>query len=334
MYAIRQTSAEQDAVIPQLLAAGLPSIRLDIHGVRLHIQSNVVDTIDAVREGYAYFERDASEFRGGAKIHHVLSLSSEGSGYDEYAAALFADSPWPPHCLVCPDYRRIYCYASHGSLHYAVGSFFTALMEAMLYDDFLIVHGAAVVGETGIIFPGALRCGKTTLTLSLIYEGYGFATDDIVLVRRDTLAVHPYPRLLNLRQESLYLVRGVHRDYDKMSYSESFGEPRWFLSKSDCAAPPFGCNYIVFPKIMGGESKLVPLSKADAALRIIQQSFHPMTPIKRVTDTGGNLPTLSRLLADAECFELQQGAPEDSLRLLRSLLRSPRVARRGAARTG
>jgi hypothetical protein len=234
---------------------------------------------------------------------------------------------------VCPDYHRVYCYATHPTLHYAVGSFFTAAMEAMLYDDFLIVHGAAVVGDTGIIFPGALRCGKTTLTLSLIYEGYPFATDDIVLVNRRSLEVYPYPRLLNLRRESLYLVRGVHRDYHKMTYSESFGEPRWFMTKSECAAPPFKCGYVVFPKIVGGESRLVPLSKADAALRLIEQSFHPITPIKRFGATGENLPTLSRLLADAQCFELLQGLPQDSLKLLRPLLGAP-PKRRPAARAG
>jgi hypothetical protein len=55
-----------------------------------------------------------------------------------------------------------------------------------------------------------------------------------------------------------------------------------------------------------------------------------MTPMKRFGGTGENLPTLSSLLADAECFELLQGPPQDSLKLLRPLLGAPPVpGRRG-----
>jgi hypothetical protein len=332
MYAIRRTAAQQDEFIQRIVSAGLPSIRLDIHGVGIQIHSNVTETIKLVREGYAFFERDARDDPDDQHVWHLISLSIDGSNYDDHADILFRNGPVPPHCLLCPAYHRIYCFAACHDLHYAVGSFFTAAMEAMLYNEFLIVHGAAVVGETGVIFPGALRCGKTTLTLSLIYEGYPFATDDIVLVKKSSLEVYPYPRLLNLRLESLYLVRGVHRDYHKMKYSESFGEPRWFMSKSECAAAPFRCDYVVFPKIAGGESRLLPLSKADAALRLIEQSFYPITPLKCFGNTGENLKTLSRLLADVECFELLQGSPQDSVKLLRPLLGAPpaslmRVAR-------
>lgn len=319
MYAIREVTPGQASFLSGLVDSALPSILLDIHGVRIHVHSNLQETIDLIREGYSFFETGA----GGADgPHHILSLSSDGPGYEEIARGLFPDGPVPPHCLIPLDYRRVYCIHSGYVLNYFTGGFFTAMMEASLYDDYLIIHGAGLVKDgRGVIFPGALRCGKSTLTLYLLYQGFRFASDDILLVNRRTLEVHPYPRLINIRKDSLTIVPGIHKDYHRMKFSQSFDEPRWFLDKSELAAEPFRCHYVIFPQIgQSGPPRMIPIPKTEAAFELIRNAFYPITPTKRFGSTGENLPTVSRLLEDALCYRFIQGEPESNFKLIRETL--------------
>lgn len=320
MYAIREVTPEQEGFLSGLVESALPGILLNIHGVLIHIHSNLQETIDLIREGYAFFENDVVDV-GARQRYHLFSLSSDGPGYAEIAHGLFPNGPRPPHCLIPLDYKRIYCISSGYVLNYFTGGFFTALMEAMLYDDYLIIHGAGLVknGE-GVMFPGALRCGKSTLTLYLLYQGFRFASDDILLINRKTLEVHPYPRLINIRKDSLKIVPGIHKDYHKMKFSQSFDEPRWFLDKSELAAEPFRCKYVIFPQIGYGPAQMLPIPKTEAAFELIRNAFYPVTPIKRFGSTGENLPTISRLLKDAVCYRFIQGEPESNFRLIKETL--------------
>lgn len=274
-----------------------------------------------MREGYHYFEVEPPTELD--EWHHLLAISCEGTEFGRVRSALFRTEAAPDHFLVAPDAERVYLISSYGNLHYLTGGFFTALVEALLYDDFLVVHGAAVSRERGMILPGALRCGKSTLTLALLGQGFELGSDDVVLVNRSTRRVHSYPRLINVRQESLTLVPGLFKEYPNMSYAPSFGEPRWFLDKSDWAAAPFECSFVVFPRLGGAVSRLVPVTKADAALRLIANSFYPISPWRRFTSTAENLETIARLLERTECYELVQGDLSDTLELLLGLVQQP-----------
>jgi hypothetical protein len=320
VYAVRPLSAEDLVFLGRVAQSERPEIWLDIHGACLHIQSNVPATIAAVREGYAYFEVDPPPSRTRHRWHHILSLSSEGEGYVQLVSRIFEAGRLPPHCLLPLDYGRAYCIGSYETLHYLTGSFFTSMMEALLFDNYMIVHGAAVVREAGVIFPGALRCGKTTLTLGLLQHGFRFASDDVVLINRATRMVHAYPRLLNVRAESLTAVPGLNRDYPNMTYALVFGEPRWFLNKSDRAAEPFSCRYVVFPRVGGTRTRLIPIAKSDAALRLIANSFYPITPTKRYSSSAENLSTTEELLRDSDCFRMLQTEPAEAIATVLNLV--------------
>lgn len=276
---------------------------MDVHGARIRILSNSDQMLDRFAEGYGFFR-----VPGGGDFHDLYALTDDEPGFPGDAARYVAPGS-RANVLAVPEYGRVYAYASPYDLTYAVGSFFTAMVEALLFDRFLIVHGTAVArpGRAGLVFAGALRCGKTTLTLNLVYGGYRFSSDDVVLIDRETLLVHPYPRMLNVRMESLELVPGLARDAHRLKFSQTYVEPRYFLQKSESVADPFPCRAVFLLQRHAGRVRLEPISRADAALGILQQAFYPSTPSRPFRSTAENLPSLSKLLAGVETYRLVQG---------------------------
>ncbi|TYC53824.1 hypothetical protein FMN50_13720 [Rhodobacterales bacterium] len=314
MKEIRRLLKKEKMAAAALSIEGLFEIYLDIHGVLIHIVSNANKTVDAVREAYHFFERVCS--KTSADMHHIVMLSSDFDGFSDAASNIFGDVTPPDQMLLMPSYDRLYILDDFAQSHYYTGAFFTALMEAELFDDYMIIHGAALVNDQGILIPGALRCGKTTLTLSLLYRGFRFATDDVILLNRKTLQVHAYPRLLNVRKESLSLIPGLHKDYPRMTFSQVFGEPRWFLDKSDCVADPFECQHIIFPQWTDGRTHLAELSKAKSGLMMIQHSFYPHTPSKYCESSVANLHSAARIANSAEVYILKQASPAEGVECL------------------
>jgi hypothetical protein len=317
VYAIRPLTASQEEVLHEISRGCFPDIWLDVHGARLHIVSNVEGTIEALRDGYHFFETGRAEQNG--VVEHLFSLSSTVHGYDALATSLFPSGPIPRHMLVPLSFGRVYCVSSSENLHYLTGSLFTALVESLLFDRYLIVHGAAVAREEGLVLPGALRCGKTTLAFSLLQSGFRLASDDVVLVHRKKMEVHPFPRLLNLRAESLVSVPELNREYPNMSVSTFFGEPRWFLDKTDAVADPFQCRYVVFPSF-GAKTRLDPIPRAEAALELLRHCFFPITPLRKFTSTAENLPSIAALLVEAESYRLVQRDPQEGVSALSALV--------------
>lgn len=319
MYAIRELEENQAFREP------FRSYCMDVHGARIRIVSNSPQIIERFAEGYGFFRTDDE-----GSFHALYAFTEDEEGFPGDAKRYVAAGS-RANVLMIPEYRRAYAYASAYDLTYAVGSFFTAMVEALLFDRFLIVHGAAVArpGRAGMIFAGALRCGKTTLTLNLIYGGYRFASDDVVLVDRDTLLVHPYPRMLNIRLESLALVPGLRRDTHRLKFSQTYVEPRYFLQKSESVADPFPCHAVFLLKRHAGRTRLEDITRADAAFGLLQQSFYPSTPSRPFRTTAENLPTLSKLLAGVATYRLVQG-DSDPTGSLRAISRCEERAGNGA----
>ncbi len=63
------------------------------------------------------------------------------------------------------------------------------------------MHGAAVEWKgKSYAFLAATTSGKTTLTSYLVHRGFGYMTDDCVLLDRQTHMVHPFSTPLHLRR--------------------------------------------------------------------------------------------------------------------------------------
>ena len=117
------------------------------------------------------------------------------------------------------------------------------------------------------------------------------------------------------------LIDGLHRDYHRLRYSAPFGEPRWFLDKTDVVAEPFRCRYVVFPVPGDGRARLLPMKSAHAALQLIRNSVYPILPSRRYDSTAEHLDELADFLRTVECFQLVGGDARQVVDMLLTQLR-------------
>ena len=80
---------------------------------------------------------------------------------------------------------------------------------ARLQNHFLIHSGAVGFKGNGIIIPGAARCGKTTVTLSLIGRGFSLFSDEVAAVHWLDHKVYPFPRGLGMREGVEHTFKGI-----------------------------------------------------------------------------------------------------------------------------
>ena len=79
---------------------------------------------------------------------------------------------------------------------------------AMRMHQFLMFHAATVANDQGaVIMPGLPGAGKSTLCAYLIHRGWRLLSDEFTLLRDESLAIHPYPRAIPLKNQSIEVIR-------------------------------------------------------------------------------------------------------------------------------
>ena len=93
-------------------------------------------------------------------------------------------------------------------------AFSSILFEHTQYDDsILALHGAAVEWNgKAYLFLAHTSGGKTTLTSYLVSHGFGYLSDDCILLDRKTLDVFPSPKPVHLRYGGLNILRKLGID--------------------------------------------------------------------------------------------------------------------------
>ena len=139
----------------------------------------------------------------------------------------------------------------------------------------LHANGLAKTGR-GILIVGASGAGKTTLTLGLMSEGWGYLSDDAIMLRKDAgdiealafrrglsftpATVAHFSQLGALVEESPCLQDGKRLLDAELLYPGSF-------------TPKCNPRVILFPKIVDQRhSQLIPVDEAEALLLLLRQS--------------------------------------------------------------
>ena len=73
-------------------------------------------------------------------------------------------------------------------------------------DPVLVHASAAVFDGTAIVLPGPMGAGKSTLVASLVRQGLGYLTDEVVAFDPSTGTIRPYPKYLSLGREFAQLL--------------------------------------------------------------------------------------------------------------------------------
>ena len=76
--------------------------------------------------------------------------------------------------------------------------------------DKMLFHGGAVERDGEVVAVlGVSGQGKSTLTAALVQRGWNYLSDELVIVDPATYDVHPYPKALDLNEESVALLDSV-----------------------------------------------------------------------------------------------------------------------------
>ncbi len=147
--------------------------------------------------------------------------------------------------------------------------------------QFLIIH-SAVVEKNGraAILPAPPGSGKSTLTAGLVLSGWRLLSDELALIDRRTGRLHPLPRPVSLKNQSIDVIRQFDEAafINRPSHDTSKGTvahmrpPRDSVLRQHETALP---GWVIFPKWeTGAATLLTPRSKAETFMYLAQNAFN------------------------------------------------------------
>ncbi len=168
----------------------------------------------------------------------------------------------------------------------------------------LLLHaGALAWHEHGILIPGSIGAGKTTLTAWLMARGLDYLTDEMVFVPDASDVVHPFVRPLNLKPGSRIALQTIF-DFESFtalihhSPSADLVSPLALRSTNRLSAPRV--RLMLFPQYAPEVAfEIQPLSKAQAGFALMQSLLNA----RNLPDHG--LPHIARLAQAAPAYRLR-----------------------------
>jgi hypothetical protein len=147
-------------------------------------------------------------------------------------------------------------------------------LAAASHDGLLFHAGALAWGDNGLLLPGGIGAGKTTLTAWLATRSLDYLSDEMAFVPRGSDGMQCLTRPLNLKSASRSALRrylDIDR-HDGQVLSRSHGDlisPTLLTSHIRSGETPVGL--IVFPHYRpAGEFEWRPLSRAQAGLALME----------------------------------------------------------------
>jgi hypothetical protein len=174
---------------------------------------------------------------------------------------------------------------------------------AVASESFLLLHAAAVErGRNAVLLPAPSGSGKSTLTAGLVAASFGYLTDDVCAIDRETGRVRPYAKPISLATE-------VVRQFEREGHALLDDDER-ALMRTDAfiTCANLGGNLgrestartIVVPTYaVGSSNELTPMSRAEAVIVLCEQSFNfnEFAP--------GALPLTADLVRGCDCYRLR-----------------------------
>jgi hypothetical protein len=146
---------------------------------------------------------------------------------------------------------------------------------------FLVIHAAVVErGGRAIVMPAPPGSGKSTLCAGLVSRGWRLLSDELCLLQPESGLIHPLTRPVNLKNESIDVIRGWQPDavmtepvHDTTKGTVAhLRPPAESVSRAAEAASP---AWIVFPKYArGAPCALDPVGKGATLMKLVEQAFN------------------------------------------------------------
>ena len=187
--------------------------------------------------------------------------------------------------------------------------FLVGLIHLFAQHGYYDLHGAGLTNNgSGYLFLGPSGSGKSSLALNLVKQGWGYASDDALLMKANQNDVSVLSFRKNFYVDPVLAKRFPEleralRNNGQIESEKTFIDldevwPRRFQ-------PQFVPGKIIFCHVTGGKtSQLQVISKKDALLRLLPQSasvfFNQCFAQKQVG-------ALKRLIEQTDCYTLDAG---------------------------
>ena len=180
--------------------------------------------------------------------------------------------------------------------------------------QYLIIH-AAVVEKHGraAILPAPPGSGKSTLAAALSLSGWRLLSDELTLIDRKTGLIHPLPRPVSLKNQSIDVIRKFAPDVfiNRPAHDTVKGTvahlrpPRESVRRQHEPARP---GWVIFPKWEAGiPAQLTPRSKAQTLIFLAQNAFN----YSHLGTDGFQVAT--RLIDAVDCHDFRYSALPDAI---------------------
>lgn len=170
----------------------------------------------------------------------------------------------------------------------------------------LLFHaGALAWGRTGLILPGTMGAGKTTLTAWLVAHGFDYLSDELTFVPDQTLTVQALARPLNLKHPARPALE-TYLDFDNLAphilpgQDADLIQPTLLRPANHFSQPRLGL--IIFPRYQAdAQLSLERLSKAQAGKALMQCLINA----RNLPDHG--FGEITRLVRQTPAYRLTYG---------------------------
>lgn len=179
-------------------------------------------------------------------------------------------------------------------------------------EEYFLLHGAVLVkSDAVLVLPGVARSGKTTLTAILAAAGWGYFSDELVVLDVDSGGVVPFPLPMSIKPGSVEVLRPHYPELESARlWNRADGQQVRYLlppasalpGSPDMQALP---SMLVFPKYTPhGGVRLEEIEKVEALQRLAVTGSSNRTlraaDIKAMIDLVERCPAYVLVFDDAE----------------------------------
>lgn len=160
------------------------------------------------------------------------------------------------------------------------------------------IHGAAVEWQKkAYLFVASTTSGKSTLTSYLTNMGFGYITDDCILLDRQTFKIYPHTTPIHLRDGGLKILTQYKSIHENLETIEDKEIKRHVYTPQNCINESVSLGKIFFINRTNAKNYLMDMTTTQ---RIIALMKAPITPY---SITPEYLAFLSEL-SNKDCKEL------------------------------
>ena len=206
------------------------------------------------------------------------------------------------HCIkaLWQNDRYYICYFNQAfETESAIETIDNIMFKNTIFDNTIFaLHGAAVEWNgKAYLFLASTTSGKTTLTSYLTSNGFGYITDDCILLDRKTFEVYPYNTPIHLRDGGLEVLKNINALPCQLEILNDGYIKRFIYTPSNSIDKPLPLGKIFFINRSKTENRLIGLDTTSRMSSLMH------APITVYTITPEYLKFISSL-SKADCFKL------------------------------